>query len=352
MLKRKVSLTVCLGLLIVSNLVIYFWVSNQKLNDFDEDAAYAEANSSDLAINQNATCTYNIARLNGYRFIRPLIFAEPSCETESMHSVRKALENHIQSLKETGRIKNASVYVRLFQRGEWISIEDREKYSPGSLLKVPELITIMKMKEKDPDILNKKLLFDQPVETHKTATFVTKGIELGKSYTVRELLYYMIAHSDNNATYLLNRFMDFATFKKVFTDLGLAEPDMTSSEYNISARDFSVFMKVLYNASYLSIQDSEFCTELLSKCDFTKGLVSGIPDDCTIAHKFGEGGDASTQTFNLSESGLVYCKDKTYLVTIMTKGSDMKALAPIISDISKLVHKELDSYFKSKVKEG
>lgn len=352
MFKRKVSLTACLALLIFTNLVNYFWVSNQNRNAFEEEANYAEDNISELSISQHAICSYNIARLNGYRFIRPLIFAEPSCETESMHSVRKALEEHIQSLKETGRIKNASVYVRLFQRGEWISIEDREKYSPGSLLKVPELITIMKMKEKDPGVLNKKLLFDRPVETHKTATFVTKGIELGKSYTVRELLYYMIAHSDNNATYLLNRFMDFATFKKVFTDLGLEEPDMTSSEYNISARDFSVFMKVLYNASYLSIQDSEFCTELLSKCDFKKGLVSGIPEDCTIAHKFGEGGDASTQTFNLSESGLVYCKDKTYLVTIMTKGSDMKALAPIISGISKLVHKELDAYFKNNHKEG
>lgn len=352
MFKSKVSLSVCLALLLVTNLVNYFWVSTQNKYDLDEDAAYDEANSSNLSMNQNAICSYNIARLNGYRFIRPLVFAEPSCETESMHSVKKALEHHIESLKEAGRIKNASVYVRLFQRGEWISIEDREKYSPGSLLKVPELITIMKMKEKDPTLLNKKLLFDSPVETHKTATFVTKGIELGKSYTIRELLYYMIAHSDNNATYLLNRFMDFGTFKKVFTDLGLAEPDMTSSEYHISARDYSVFMKVLYNASYLSIEDSEFCTELLSKCDFTKGLVSGIPDDCTIAHKFGEGGDASTQTFDLSESGLVYCKDKTYLVTIMTKGSDMKSLAPIISDISKLVHKELDVYFKNNRKEG
>jgi beta-lactamase class A len=275
-----------------------------------------------------------------------LVYAEPSCETEGLNSVKYAIEDKINALRESGQIRNASVYLRLFNRGEWISIGDNERYSPGSLLKVPELMTIMKMKEKDPDILNTKLYFEKAIETTKTATFITKGIETGKYYTVRELLYYMIAHSDNNATYLLNKFMDISTFKKVFTDLGLPEPDMTASEYKISAKEFSVFMKVLYNASYLSIKDSEFCTELLSKCDFRSGLIAGIPKDCIAAHKFGEGGDAKTQTFNLSESGLVYCKDKTYLVTIMTNGTDMRSLAPVISNISKVVHENLEAYFK------
>jgi len=344
MLKTKISLGVCMIILLTTNIFAFFlFASEGKSNDSSD--LMDDESIVGIGLTKN-DCNYTIARLNGYRYTQPLVFAEPSCETVKMGEVKRAIEEKINILKGSGQIRNASVYVRLFNRGEWISVEDDEKYSPGSLLKVPELITIMKMKEKDPDVLNTRLYFDKPIEINKTATFITKGIEPGKYYTVKELLNYMIAHSDNNATYLLNQFMDIPTFKKVFTDLGLSEPDMTSSDYKITAKEFSVFMKVLYNASYLSIRDSEFCTELLSKCDFSKGLMAGLPEHCNAAHKFGEGGDAKTRTFNLSESGIVYCKDKTYLITIMTNGPDMKALAPVISSISRLVHDKLDNYFQ------
>jgi beta-lactamase class A len=347
MLTRKIPLYYLLAFLAVTHLLTFYVF--YELNKKSQDMEFLEQQSNYLQATASPACQYNIARLNGYRLIRPLIFAEPTCETENLQPIKQAIEEKINNLKHSGLIRNASVYLRLFNRGEWISIEDQEKYSPGSLLKVPELITIMKMKETNPDVLKTKILFEKPVETNKTTTFVSKGIEVGKTYTVQELLHYMIAYSDNNATYLLNRFMDINVFKKVFTDLGLPEPDMSSSDYKISAKEFSIFMKVLYNASYLSIKDSEFCTELLSKCDFNKGLVAGVPEYCQVAHKFGEGGDAKTQTYNLSESGLVYCKNKTYLLTVMTNGNDMKSLAPVITSISNLVYNQLEAYYK---KEG
>jgi beta-lactamase class A len=346
MLSRKIPLYFLLASLLATNLLTFFVLN--ELEKKKQGIQFLEQQSNYLKTSASPACQYNIARLNGYRLIRPLIFAEPTCETENLQPIKQAIEEKINNLKHSGLIRNASVYLRLFNRGEWISVEDQEKYSPGSLLKVPELITIMKMKETNPDILKTKLLFEKPIETNKTTTFVSKGIEPGKSYTVQELLHYMIAYSDNNATYLLNKFMDMNVFKKVFTDLGLPEPDMTSSDYKISAREFSIFMKVLYNASYLSIKDSEFCTELLAKCDFNKGLVAGVPEYCQVAHKFGEGGDASTQTFNLSESGLVYCNNKTYLLTVMTNGNDMKSLAPVITSISNLVYNQLEAYYNKR----
>ena len=43
----------------------------------------------------------------------------------------------------------------------------------------------------------------------------------------------------------------------------------------------------------------------------------------------------------LHESAIIYDKDKTYLLTVMTKGKDNKSLSSLISKISELVHKNI-----------
>ncbi|MFM2145711.1 MAG: hypothetical protein RL732_547, partial [Bacteroidota bacterium] len=145
MLTRKIPLYYLLASLAVTNLLTFYVF--YELNKKSQDMEFMEQQSNYLKATASPACQYNIARLNGYRLIRPLIFAEPTCETENLQPIKQAIEEKINNLKHSGLIRNASVYLRLFNRGEWISVEDQEKYSPGSLLKVPELITIMKMKE-------------------------------------------------------------------------------------------------------------------------------------------------------------------------------------------------------------
>ncbi|UEG49254.1 class A beta-lactamase-related serine hydrolase [Ferruginibacter lapsinanis] len=331
MLKKTVPLYVVILLLFTTIALTYFAVP--FINSQTDETGSASVN-----VSQNS-CSYNISRLDGYKFIHPLMFAEPACESNTLSNIKSEVESLISSYKTKGDITSASVYLREFHHGEWMSIAEAEKYSPGSLLKVPELITFFKMNETNPGLLERKVVFDKPLSSTKTATYLSKSIQLGNTYTIRQLLFYMVAYSDNNATLLLNKLIDVATFKKVFTDVGLPAPDWSANDYPISAKDYSLFMKLLYNASYLSIKDSEFCTELLSDSDFKNGLVAGIPSDCKIAHKFGEGG--YTTAPQLSESGIIYSNSAPYILTVMTKGTDVKKLPEVISSISKMVYKKM-----------
>lgn len=287
-------------------------------------------------------CKPSVKRLTGFSFIRPLLFAESSpCESEQLSNVKTQVDNEINNLKLSGKIISGSVYIRELIQGEWTSAGDNEKYYPGSLLKIPELITFFKMNEKNPGLLDKSITYSTPLNLPKQVIYHSKSIELGKTYTIRELLYYMIAYSDNNATMLLNQRMDVEIFSKVFTDFGIVKPDLTKNDIPISAKDFSYFMRALYNATYLSIEDSEFCTELLSHCDFVQGLVSKLPVGIPIAHKFGEAGDGVHAHF--SETGIIYIKNAPYLVVVMTKGKDSKVLPSIIADISKLIFDHINT---------
>ena len=281
-------------------------------------------------------CNLKIKRLNGFQFIRPLLYAEPSCESDNLTQHKSEIESIINTNKSQGNISTASVYIREFSKAEWISINDNEKYSPGSLMKVPELIAFYKMNEKTPGLFSRKIKYDHEYITDKHPVYLSKQIKIGETYTIGELLKYMIVYSDNNATILLNQIVDENIFKRVFSDIGLSEPNFKSTEYPITVNDFSIFMKELYNASYLSQEDSETCLEMLSKSDFKEGLLSGLPGNCDVVHKFGEGGADNNPHF--SESAIVYCGKKPYLITIMTKGADMKKLPKVISEISKKVY--------------
>jgi len=281
------------------------------------------------------TCGFSTMRLNGYQYIRPLLYNEKLCEADNLMPVKAEVENIVNSYKLSGVISSASVYIRQLNQGDWICTGENEMYNPGSLLKIPELITFMKMNEKNPGLLDQKIAYTTQLNLPKQAHYISKSIELGKTYTIRELLYYMISYSDNNATWLLNQRMDNNVFMKVFTDLGISKPDMTRNDIPITAREFSYFMRVLYNASYLSTDDSEFCTELLSHSDFDQGMLSGLPKGIQVAHKFGEAGDGVLAHFN--ESGIIYINKSPYLLTVMTKGKDEEKLPPVIGDISKKV---------------
>jgi beta-lactamase class A len=167
-------------------------------------------------------------------------------------------------------------------------------------------------------------------------SYAAKTLEAGKYYSVKELLHYMIAYSDNEATILLLKHVRPEFHFKTYTDLGLPKPNAMTGLTEVSARGFSVFMNVIFNATYMNAAASEFCSSLLTECDFKEGLVKGLPASVNVAHKFGEFSDGVN--YELHESGIVFNGDVPYVITVMTKGPDRKQLAEAIGDISAIVY--------------
>jgi beta-lactamase class A len=98
----------------------------------------------------------------------------------------------------------------------------------------------------------------------------------------------MIIYSDNSATNLLFNNIDHNALKDVFSDLGLKFDEQTATSDFISPKQFSLFFRILFNASYLNRSYSESALELLSQTTFKDGLEAGVPKNIEISHKFGE----------------------------------------------------------------
>lgn len=330
LLAHKKSLGILAFSMITTNAFTYYYTNKKNKAETEE-----VSNTND-----NEASSYKVKRISGYDFIKPILVVDEKYESSNLSSIKQNATYIIDNYKKIGVLNSASMYIKEFNGNGWTGINTEEKFMPGSLMKVPQLIAFLKMEESNPGLLNKELLFNQNFSADKHPKYLTKSIQLGKKYTIRELLKYMIIHSDNDATSLLFANMDLDVFKKIFTDFGLAEPNLQSSNYPITAREFSYFMRGLYNASYLNDKNSEFATELLGKCNFKNGMVSSIPSSTKIAHKFGESGDAKEQ--QLSESAIIYLNDNPYLITVMTKGKDYKQLPQIIKEISASVYQSME----------
>lgn len=93
---------------------------------------------------------------------------------------------------------------------------------------------------------------------------------------------------------------------------------------------------MLYNSTYLPRESSQEILTFLSHSSFTAGLVAGVPDTTTVAHKFGERAiDPGQNISQLHDCGIVYVPRQPYILCVMTQGYDYDELAKVIAEVSR-----------------
>jgi len=301
-------------------------------------------NPSTALVSQNDDCPPPPTvryRMNEYQFTRPLLLGDRLNESKDLLPLKNEVAQLVNQQKQSGIIDDATVYIKSMNTPDWVCVNPGAEFNPGSLIKVPIMMTFLRESEKKPELLTKKFSLN-PSDRVPPQTFKGDRVIPGKSYTLKELLYYMIAKSDNYATSILNNNVNVGEFQQLFVDLGMPRPDIHDPSFFISAADYSKFMRVLYNSSFLNIDNSEFALSLLSQSDFKEGIVKPLPAETQVAHKFGEWGKPDDPTnHQLHESGIVYIANSPYIITIMTKGRNVQPLPHILSDISALVYNRM-----------
>ena len=275
-------------------------------------------------------------RMKEKKFTSKLLFVETNIESDHLNDLKASVELLIDKQKSQGMISSASVYLRRFGNTQWMSVNPDEAFYTASLIKVAVLITILKMSEDNPGWLDKLYPYRREDSRIASQTFADKTIIPGEDYKIRELLFYMIVYSDNNASSILHRLMDKTMCIKLFSDIGIDGFNPDDQYRKLKASDAGKLFRLLYNSSYLSDVNSEYALSLLAQSTFKDGLVKELPPGVTVAHKFGEGG---TQLENqLCEAGIVYAVDAPYLIVVMTRGKQLAELSQSISGISKDVY--------------
>lgn len=253
------------------------------------------------------------------------------------------LHTQIQSLVDTrtsqGEITYASVYFRDLNNGPWFGVNESDEFFPASLLKLPLAMSFFNVAEDDPTILDKKVTYvPDPSIASQTQPFGPQhNVQEGKVYTIKELLDIMLKESSNEAAVALAGAATPDQITEIYHDLGLKPPQF-GKDYKIDIHKYASFFRILYNATYLDRSASEKLLSTLSEASFQDGLVAGVPNGVAVAHKFGSRQVDTSGKVQLHDCGIVYAKNKPYILCVMTQGTDFTKLAAFIREVSKQVY--------------
>lgn len=280
-----------------------------------------------------------------YTYVDPLLAVRGIDPVSSIpyNGLQNSVQSYVDAQTKAGNLQATTVYLRDLKTSGGFTINPNEQYSPASLLKVPTMMVYYQLAEDDPGILNEQLTYSGAVDANTQENLPSPVQIAPGTYTADKLIQHMIKYSDNNAAELLvenlNGSGNAAAFDTLFKDLGIGQIDLTSDYMTVRA--YSLFFRVLYNATYLDPETSEKALKLLTETDFTKGITQGVPADVDVAQKFGEYTDVENGLVlkrELNTCGIVYYPGHPYLLCVMTKGSDFAQLETFIGHVSDQVY--------------
>jgi beta-lactamase class A len=263
--------------------------------------------------------------------------------------LKNDLENMIATKIAEKKADNVSIYFRDLINGPTMGIDEHIQFSPASLLKLPLLITYLRINEDRHDnFLDRKIAFPK-IEDYSEQFFSPKAlIQEDVEYSIDDLLRRMIKYSDNRAYFGLLKYLSIASPKEDLlletdVDLGIVDPK-NDYDQTVTVKSYAGIFTQLFHSSFFNKQEtSEKALSILSDTDFNDGIIKGVPKNLKVAHKFGERSDLPNNKKQLHDCGIVYYPKNPYLICIMTRGNDFNDLTKIIQDLSGVIYKEFDS---------
>ncbi len=299
-----------------TNLVVEEYLKSQTLN---------ESNLSEVEeIYKNET---NISKVDVRAgLLSPRIYSgilQPrSFLITNFDPLREGIKSYLQEQNTS-----ASVYIENLRNGANMGINEDEGYFPASLNKLPVAILILQKIEDGKLSMNSMLTIN---DNDKTDSYGTLYLTKEKQLPVRILLEKMLKESDNTAFNVLFGNVDRIELERLLNYYNLKENieyPFKRLEYESSTnlvapiQMYNIFSS-LYLSTVLYAQDSEYVLSLLSNTDFDIKRLANLPDNVTVAHKFGEYYLDDTKLFH--DCGIMYIGQSRIFYCIMMKGIEVE----------------------------
>ena len=293
-------------------------ISQKLLNE----SASLDDTKIDCKANGNAT------KVNGsFGFLSPRIYSGILEPRSFLITNFEPLKSGIDSFLQQQNI-NASVYVENLRNGISFGINENAGYFPASLNKLPIAIIVMQKIEDGKLSLDSML----PVKDYeKTDSYGTLYLTKEKQLSVRFLLEKMLKESDNTAFNVLYDNIDRNELAQLLDYFHLKE----NLEYPLKRLEYEnnkdlvtpIQLYNIFSSLYLSTvlygPDSEYILSLLTKTtNFDVNAAANLPDNVTIADKFGEYYIDDTKLFH--DCGIMYIDHSRFFYCIMIQSVEVE----------------------------
>lgn len=277
-----------------------------------------------------------------YNLISPLLSCKESDIIQGSKNIytESWLNELIKSRQWNSWYNHVSIYFMDLNNWYHFGINEKELFTPASLTKVPTMIAVLKKSESENGFLDQSVKFKIPNIDYNVHYKPKQEIESDKTYTIRDLLGYMIKYSDNNATQVIRNILWKDRFANTYKELWI----ISNQSSEIQVLDYALFFKILFNSSYLNKDNSEYALGLLTQVDFQSWIVAWVPSEISVSHKFGEY-SLNWDLKQIHDCGIVYYPKHPYLICVMTRWNNYTDLENMISSVSKSIFENINNQY-------
>ncbi|OGR89470.1 MAG: hypothetical protein A2992_00040 [Elusimicrobia bacterium RIFCSPLOWO2_01_FULL_59_12] len=211
--------------------------------------------------------------------------------------------------------------VKDLRSGEIVAINQDRVFPSASLIKLPILVAAYQAVE------DGRASLSQPITLHRRdrrgGSGILKWAMPGTIFTLRELLEYMIIHSDNTAAEMVIQRLGFDYLRHTFDRLGLQDTEIHPDGFRLtgrrvaednrtSPRDMAYLLEKIYHGGLVSRDASEDMLRILKHQKLRDRLPRFLPTGWQIAHKTGLLRRAC------HDVGIVFSPQGDYLICVLT----------------------------------
>lgn len=248
------------------------------------------------------------------------------------------LENGIKEYL-ADRTGTTGIYITNLRDGASLGINEEEEFEPASLNKIPMAILVMRGVENGKFSMNTKFqITPQDTDTKSGSLYERVGDYL----TVQELMHAMLAESDNTAFSVFSRQIDLEDWDTLsdylnYYDISTLRQGPDKGKFlSVTPKSNAHLFTSLYLSTILEPEHSEYILKELTNTSFDVKGMAGIPENVTIAQKFGNYYSGTEEYFH--SCGIMYIGEGRFFYCVMTKNQPSKEAEKTISAIVKALY--------------
>ncbi|MFZ2310790.1 MAG: serine hydrolase [Patescibacteria group bacterium] len=244
------------------------------------------------------------------------------------------LRDEINKLTENN--SDISVYFEFLNTGANIVVNKDAEFFPASLSKLPLAMTVVKKIERGEWQWGNELVLMPTDKDNRFGNLYQQPI--GTRITIENLVREMLVNSDNTAYTMILRNLEPEEFITTQKSLGL--DSFFSNEGKISAKNYTVILRALYNSSYLEEANSEKLIKMMANSEINDFLSKGLPGDVAFSHKVGISDEKNVYL----DAGIVYLPNRPYFLIVMVNTPDENKAKSEMKEISEKVYSYISNY--------
>lgn len=230
------------------------------------------------------------------------------------------LQNAVNSAL-TGFDGKASVVVHNLADGRYAASDESDAYYAASTFKAAVLLEAYRQRDAGTLDFAKKVVVEEKYATNDLGTLEYLEIKAGDQITIADAVRGMIVVSDTSLATLLIDQLGSNNVDATLRSVGATVMTINDRDLPTTALDLAQLMTAIAAGQGVTPASRDEMLSLLAQEWFREGIVAGVPEGTTLAHKSGRF-DTATH-----DAAVVWGPDGPYVITVLTDGSG--AWAPI-----------------------